>query len=172
MCSYYMNGIYHNRLLIYCGYAVKCVCSSLVLHYQKEYVHCIFSVRNLSRACWFYINQRHLRTYISSILHYTQTCTHIPTYVYVLAHIYTDVYICTYTDMHTHTCTHKHTHTYIHTHAYTHTHTCTYIHTYIVILYFVTAWITTPVTLTDITPDDSTGIKLLRKRLETPSTCR
>ena len=71
-----------------------------------------------------------------------------------------------YTYVLTQTCTHMHTHTQ------THTHTCTYIHTYIVILYFVTTWITPPVTLTDITPDDSTGIKLVRKRLETPSTCR
>ena len=80
---------------------------------------------------------------------YTQTCTHIPMYLYVHAHIYTDVCILNYTDMHTH--------------AYTDTHTCAHIHTYMVILYFVTTWIIPPVTLTDITPDDGTGIKLVLK---------
>ena len=111
MCLHYMNSIYHNGLLIiYCGYAVKCVCSSLVLHYQKEYVYCIFQWGTSVELADFTL-------FKGTYIHIYHQSTHKHVHTYVLICTCTHIHRCrhTYTVMHTHTCTHIHAHTYIHT---------------------------------------------------------
>ena len=112
MCWHYniMNDIHHDRLLIiYCResiYAVKCVCSSLVLHCQKVYVYYSFWEPQQSLLILQY-----LRTYISQSTH-KHVHTYLCTYMYM--HTYTQMYTYLITQI----CTHMHTQTHIHVHTY------------------------------------------------------